>query len=124
MNAELPHDQKLNHGLADIDQYRGCALPDEYEITSLLGNVLMVTYEDVTNDGKLTRNGIVLPDGIADTKAWRVGKVQLAGPSAKFVKQDDIIMFPGDRGLPGIHRGGKQVVFLNEERVFGICKKS
>ena len=45
----------------------------------------------------------------------------LAGPSAKQVKKDQFVIFPGDKGIVGIQKGGKTVIFLNEERIFGIC---
>jgi hypothetical protein len=31
-------------------------------------------------------------------------------------------MFPGDRGLQSIQKNGVMMVFLSEERIFGICK--
>jgi hypothetical protein len=33
-------------------------------------------------------------------------------------------MFPGDKGLIGIQKGGKTVVFLDEKRIFGIVQAS
>ena len=44
----------------------------------------------LTSDGQkishLVRNGIILPEEVVDNKAWRVGKVVLAGPNTKQVK--------------------------------------
>ena len=63
-------------------------------------------------------------------KAWRKGRVILAGPDAKYAKEGDIVNFPNNMGVTinGVAITGKGKVktgvFLNEERMFGICKKS
>ena len=122
---QTPHSHKLtreNNGLPDLDQYKDCPLPEDYEITELLGDVILAEYADVADDGKsLVRNGIILPHAVVDQKAWRVGKVLLVGPDARQVKVGQHIIFPGDKGIVGIQRGGKTVIFLNEQRIFGIC---
>ena len=105
------------------DDYKDIPLPEDYEIVELLSNVISVEYVDVASDGKsIMRNGIILPNQVIDNRAWRVAKVKLAGPACKQVKVGDIIIFPGDRGLQSIQRNGKMLVFLSEERIFGICK--
>jgi co-chaperonin GroES (HSP10) len=110
------------HGIAPED-YKDVPLPEDYEIVELLSNVIAVEYADVAPDGKsLIRNGIILPNQVVDHRAWRVAKVTLAGPDCKQVKVGDIVMFPGDRGLQSIQKNGKMLVFLSEERIFGICK--
>jgi len=110
------------HGIAPED-YKDVPLPEDYEIVELLSNVISVEYVDVASDGKsIMRNGIILPNQVIDNRAWRVAKVTLAGPACKQVKVGDIIIFPGDRGLQSIQKNGKMLVFLSEERIFGICK--
>ena len=110
------------HGIAPED-YKDVPLPEDYEIVELLSNVIAVEYVDVASDGKsLMRNGIILPNQVVDHRAWRVAKVKLAGPDCKQVKVGDIIIFPGDRGLQSIQKNGVMLVFLSEERIFGICK--
>ena len=105
------------------DDYKDIPLPEDYEIVELLSNVISVEYVDVASDGKsILRNGIILPNQVIDNRAWRVAKVKLAGPACKQVKVGDILIFPGDRGLQSIQRNGKMLVFLSEERIFGICK--
>lgn len=112
-----------NNGIANLDEYSNCPLPEDFEIVELLGDVIQVVYADVAEDGKsLIRNGIVLPAEVVDNKAWRVGKVILTGPNTKQVKAGHYVIFPGDKGLKGIQKNGKLNVFLNEERIFGICK--
>ena len=114
-------DAEVN-GIAPED-YKDVPLPEDYEIVELLSNVISVEYVDVASDGKsIMRNGIILPNQVIDNRAWRVAKVKLAGPACKQVKVGDIIIFPGDRGLQSIQRNGKMLVFLSEERIFGICK--
>jgi hypothetical protein len=122
---QIPHSHRLvreNNGLADLDPYSNCPLPEDYEITELLGDVIQVVYADTAEDGKsLIRNGIVLPAEVVDNKAWRVGKVLMAGPNTKQVKAGHYVIFPGDKGIKGIQKNGKLNIFLNEERIFGIC---
>ena len=65
----------------------------------------------------------------ADTKAWRQGKVILCGPNVKYAKSGDIICFPNNLGIPisNIHVKGhgilKKGIFINEQRIFGICEE-
>lgn len=122
----VPHSHKLarnNNGLADLDPYQECPLPEDFNIIELLGDVIQVVYADVAEDGKsLKRNGIILPDGVADTKAWRVGRVVLTGPDAKQVKVGHHVIFPGDKGIKGIQKNGVLNIFLNEERIFCIAE--
>lgn len=98
-----------------------------YNLKSLLDDVLLVKFSDETEDGSsIMRNGIVVPIN-ADTRAWRIGEVVLCGPSAKFVKKGDHVCFPNNLGIPvsniDIEDYGnlKKGVFLNEQRIFGIC---
>lgn len=119
----LPVLPRENNGIADIDQYQNCPLPEDYEIVELLGDVIQAEYADVATDGKsLVRNGIILPAEVVDQKAWRIGRVLLVGPETKQVKKGQYIIFPGDKGIIGIKKGGRTVIFLNEQRIFGICK--
>ena len=112
-----------NNGIGDLDPYSNCPLPEDYEIIELLGDVIQVEYADVAYDGKsLVRNGIILPSNVVDNKAWRIGKVLLTGPNTKQVKKGHYVIFPGDKGLKGIQKNGRLNLFLNEERIFGICK--
>lgn len=121
------HEQSVlareNNGLADLDLYDSCPLPEDFKITELLGDVIEVVYADVSADGRsLIRNGIVLPTAVVDNRAWRVGRVLLTGPSTRQVKAGDYVIFPGDKGIKGIQKDGQMHIFLNEERIFGICK--
>ena len=110
-----------NNGLVEIEEYRNSPLPEDFEITSLLDDIIMAEYADVSEDGQsVVRNGILLPQGVVDQKAWRVGRVVLAGPNATLSKGQYFI-FPGDRGLRSINKNGKQLIFINEQRIFCLC---
>lgn len=122
---QIPHSHTLpreNNGLADLDPYQNCPLPEDFEITELLGDVIQVVYADTSDSGTLIRNGIHLPAEVIDQRSWRVGKVIMAGPNTKQVKAGHYVIFPGDKGIKGIQKNGKLNIFLNEERIFGICK--
>lgn len=100
---------------------------DDFELSFIFDDILLVEYIDETDSGEIVRNGIVVPTN-AVTKAWRKARVILAGPKTKYAKVDDIVIFPNNLGVTvanidvegkGKIKGG---VFLNEDRVFGICK--
>lgn len=101
---------------------------DSYELSFLFDDIMLVEYIDVSDDGEnIMRNGIYVPTNTL-TRAWRKARVILVGPEAKYVKKDDIVIFPNNLGITvanidveGTSRLGK-CVFLNENRVFGICK--
>lgn len=100
---------------------------DDLELTFIFDDILLVEYIDETEGGDILRNGIVVPTNTL-TKAWRKAKVILVGPNAKYAKKDDIVVFPSNLGvtvsnLDVTGKGKiKSGVFLNEDRVFGICK--
>jgi len=102
-------------------------LPDDFELSFIFHDILLVEYIDESEEGEIQRNGIYVPTN-AITKAWRKAKVILAGPKAKYTKQDDIVIFPNNLGVTvsNLDISGKGTikkgVFLNEDRIFGICK--
>lgn len=111
-----------NNGLVEIESYKDFPLPKEFEITAVLDDIIMAEYTDTTEDGKdLKRNGIVLPQGVVDSRAWRVAKAILVGPNANIPVGQHFI-FPGDKGLPSIRKDGKQVIFISENRIFCLCE--
>ena len=100
---------------------------DDYELSFIFDDILLLEYVDETLHGEVERNGILVPTN-ALTKAWRKGKVVLAGPDVKYAKEGDIVIFPNNMGvtISGVAVTGKgnitKGIFLNEERMFGICK--
>ena len=105
----------------------------DYDLTFLFDDILLIEYVDLSEmvpDGQeaIERNGILIPTNQI-TMAWRKGRVILAGPDAKFAKEGDIVLFPNNMGvtISGVSVPGKgsvdKGIFLNEERMFGICKE-
>ena len=101
---------------------------DDYELNFIFDDILLIEYVDETDDGDVMRGGIVVPSN-AINKAWRKGKVILTGPDAKYTKEGDIVIFPNNMGVSisdtSVAGKGKveKGIFLNEERMFGICKR-
>jgi len=98
-----------------------------YKLKTILDDVILVKYSDETEDGTaIMRRGIFVPVN-ADTKAWRIGKVILAGPNVKFAKKGEYVIFPNNLGIPisNIEVEGYGTLdtglFLNEQRIFGIA---
>jgi co-chaperonin GroES (HSP10) len=110
-------------GKVQLDHYQGQSLElDDWKLDKVLDDILMCQYADINDDGtEVKRGSIWVPINVVN-HAWRIGKVTLVGPDAKQVKVGQHIIFPGDKGLVGLNRKGKTVVFLNEQRIFGICK--
>ena len=101
---------------------------DDYILSFIFDDIILVEYIDLSSDRDgIMRNGIYIPTNTI-TKAWRKAKVILAGPTTKYIKKDDIVIFPNNLGITvsNIEIEGygkiKNGIFLNESRVFGICK--
>ena len=100
-------------------------LTDDFELTMIFDDILLVEYIDENEHGEIQRNGIYVPTN-AVTKAWRKARVVLAGPKAEYAKKGDIVLFPSNLGVTvaNIDCQGtvvKKGIFLNEDRLFGIC---
>ena len=98
-----------------------------YNLKQVLDDILLCTFVDESEDGSsIVRNGLHVPVN-SDTRAWRIGEVILAGPNVKFAKVGDFVCFPNNLGVPvanlDIDNYGtlKKGIFLNEQRIFGIC---
>jgi len=105
-------------------------LGDEFNLSFVFDDIVLIEFIDEDSDGAgdmIERGGIYVPTNTL-SKAWRKGKVVLAGPEVKYAKKGDIVMFPNDKGAPvanmEIDGYGKirKGMFLNEQRLFGICK--
>lgn len=118
--------------LIDLDGHSDgdFGLGDEYNLSFVFDDIILVEFIDEDSDGAgdlIQRDGIFVPTNTL-SKAWRKGKVVLAGPEVKYAKKGDIVMFPNDKGasvsnmeIDGHGKIGKGM-FLNEQRLFGICK--
>jgi hypothetical protein len=98
-----------------------------YNLKQVLDDILLCTFVDETEDGSsIIRNGLHVPVN-SDTKAWRIGEVILAGPNVKYAKVGDFVCFPNNLGVPVSnidiegHGTLNKGIFLNEQRIFGIC---
>lgn len=112
------------NGIAPLDltEMQGIEIPCSYEIEGVLGDVLMCEVADESAQGEVNRGGIWLKQDI-NGKMWRVGRVVKTGPQCSGnVKIGDLVMYPSDKGLPMV-KLGKKYIFLNEQRIFCICKE-
>jgi cellobiose-specific phosphotransferase system component IIB len=135
MSQELPShldNLKVSKSLIDLDgNSEGFYGFDDYVLTFVLDDVIVVEYVDEVLDEKgsaIKRNGIYVPTNV-NTKAWRKGKVVMVGPNVKYCKKQDIVIFPNNLGttVANVKVEGfgllKKGIFLNEQRIFGIAKK-
>ena len=119
-----------DRGLIDLDLYRNDNFSlFGFELSQVMDNVILVEYSDLGDDTGQTvmRNGIMIPIAHVQ-RAWRIGRIILAGPRCLQVKAGDHVCFPSDKGIPcsnlDIEGVGvvRDAVFLNEDRIFGVCK--
>jgi co-chaperonin GroES (HSP10) len=111
-------------GKVQIDNYLGSDMNlDNWNLTKVLDDILMCQYIDVNEDGTEVKRGNLWVPINAVNFTWRLAKVLLAGPECKTVKEGDIVMFPNDKGIQVANLNGyKNIVFLNESRIFGVCE--
>jgi len=119
--------------LIDLDSYGkgNFGLGDDFSLSFLFDDIVLVEFIDEVTDGTgdvIQRNGIYIPTN-ALIKAWRKAQVILVGPGTKYCQKGDIVIFPNDKGaaVANIEVEGygkiKKGVFLNEQRLFGICNR-
>jgi co-chaperonin GroES (HSP10) len=119
-----PQEDKIG-GKVQLDNYLGHEMNlDGWTLTKVLDDILMCQYIDVNEEGtEIKRGSIWVPINTVNF-TWRLAKVILAGSDCKTVKVDDVIMFPNDKGIRVANMNGlKNVVFLNETRIFGVCEE-
>ncbi len=123
----------VQKSVIDLGQYsQGDFGLSDYKLSFLFDDILLVKYVDLEGEngeeGQYIKRGMLYLDPKSMQKSWRKAQVILAGPNAKFVKVGDIVMFPNDKGITisNVEIEGygvlKQGMFLNEQRLFGICK--
>jgi co-chaperonin GroES (HSP10) len=100
-------------------------LTDDFELNFIFDDILLVEYVDENDEGEVQRNGIFVPTN-AVTKAWRKARVILTGPKVEYAKVGDVVIFPNNLGvtISNLDINGKRLkkgIFLNEDRLFGIC---
>ena len=121
---QRPEQQDIIGGLVQIDNYKGSNFElDGWKLSKVLDDILMVQYADINEEGTEVKRGSIWLPINAVNHVWRIGKVLLAGPNVKTVKEGDFIVFPNDKGIQVSSLNGlKHIVFLNEARIFGICE--
>ena len=120
---QRPEQEDRIGGLVQIDNYKGSQFElDGWQLSKVLDDILMVQYADINEEGDMVKRGSMWVPINAVNHVWRIGKVLLAGPNCKTVKEGDFIVFPNDKGIQVSHLNGlKNIVFLNEGRIFGVC---
>ena len=117
-------------GLIDLSEYRNDEFTlGNYQISKVLNDIILAEYVDCSDEAglEIKRGGVIIPVN-AVSRAWRLGKIVLKGDGCGVVETGDIICFPSDKGIPVknmvVEGHGKVVngLFLNEERIFGVCK--
>jgi co-chaperonin GroES (HSP10) len=99
---------------------------EDFKLSFIFDDIVLVEYIDLEGDN-IKRNGLYIPTN-ALTKAWRKARVILVGPKAQYTKVGDIVLFPNNLGVTVAnmdiegHGLVQKGVFLNESRIFGICK--
>lgn len=122
-------DTSAKRSLIDLDTYENDTFSLlGYKLRTVLDDILLVQYVDLSNDGKsIMRNGILIPLAQVQ-RTWRIARVILKGPLCKYTDVGDYICFPDDKGIKvdnisvkGVEGSVRDCVFLNEARIFGVC---
>ncbi len=106
---------------------------DDYTLTKLMDDVMLLEFCDLVSvdsgDEYIQRGGIIIPVTQVHNM-WRKGKVILKGPRVNFTEVGEIVMFPANMGvqISNVEVEGygtvKKGLFLNEQRMFGVCKEN
>lgn len=121
----------VTKSLIDLGNYSGSSFDSVfvgYDLDKILDDVILAEFVDTPGEkDEIVRNGIIVKTN-AVTNAWRLAKVILIGPGCKIVKRNDVIMFPNNMGVQiskievvnhGLIKNG---IFINEQRIFGVCR--
>jgi len=113
----------LTKGMVRLEDYANSDLNlKSWKLTSVLDDILFCQFADTNDDGTMIRRGDIWIPINAVNQAWRVAKVILAGPRAK-VKPGQHVIFPSTFGLKASNVNNlKNIVFLNEDRIFGVAE--
>jgi cellobiose-specific phosphotransferase system component IIB len=104
---------------------------ETYVLSKLMDDVMLIEFCDLQSgeDGVeyVLRGGIAIPTNQVHNM-WRKGKVILKGPNVRYTEVGEIVLFPANMGIQvtnvEVDGYGKvnKGLFLNEQRMFGICK--
>jgi len=102
---------------------------EDYVLDFIFDDIILIEFIDEISDGAgdaVMRGGILVPTNSIQ-RAWRKGRIILAGPECKYAKKGDVVVFPNNLGMGlsnteiGGHGWLNKGIFLNESRLFGIC---
>lgn len=123
--------QKSHIDLSDRSLPTDFGFGDDWMLSNLMDDVILVEFCDIIDDGiggqALSRGGIAIPISHV-VSAWRKAKVVLTGPNVRYTKVGDVVVFPNNmgQGITNLEVEGygkiKDGYFINEQRMFGICK--
>jgi cellobiose-specific phosphotransferase system component IIB len=121
----------VSKSIIDLSSHSGSSFDSiftGYNLEKILDDVILAEFTDLAGEkDEIVRNGIIVKTN-AMTNAWRLAKVILLGPNCKLVKKNDIIMFPNNMGVQinkidvVDHGLVKHGIFINEQRIFGVCQ--
>jgi len=121
----------VSKSIIDLSSHSGSSFDSiftGYNLEKILDDVILAEFTDLAGEkDEIVRNGIIVKTN-AMTNAWRLAKVILLGPNCKLVKKNDIIMFPNNMGVQinkidvVDHGLVKYGLFINEQRIFGVCQ--
>jgi len=121
----------VSKSIIDLSSHSGSSFDSiftGYNLEKILDDVILAEFTDLAGEkDEIVRNGIIVKTN-ALTNAWRLAKVILLGPNCKLVKKNDIIMFPNNMGVQinkidvVDHGLVKHGLFINEQRIFGVCQ--
>lgn len=121
----------VSKSIIDLSSHSGSSFDSiftGYNLEKILDDVILAEFTDLAGEkDEIVRNGIIVKTN-AMTNAWRLAKVILLGPNCKLVKKNDIIMFPNNMGVQinkidvVDHGLVKHGLFINEQRIFGVCQ--
>lgn len=104
---------------------------EDYVLSKLMDDVMLLEFCDLQSgeDGVeyVLRGGIAVPTTQVHNM-WRKGRVVLKGPNVRYTEVGEIVVFPANMGIQvtniEVENHGKiqKGLFLNEQRMFGICK--
>jgi cellobiose-specific phosphotransferase system component IIB len=106
---------------------------DEYTLTKLMDDVMLLEFCDIESVGdgnEYVKRGAILIPTTQVHNMWRKGRVILKGPRVNFTEIGEIVMFPANMGvqISNVEVEGygivKKGLFLNEQRMFGVCKEN
>lgn len=105
---------------------------DDFVLSKLMDDVMLIEFCDLeaseSGEEFVKRGSLIVPTSQIHNM-WRKGIVILKGPNVRYTNIGDIVVFPANMGIKvtniEVDGHGKisNGLFLNEQRMFGICKE-